>query len=109
MEAPSSPNLLSKHVHLLRTMSPGRRMMSAPGVTASTAIAASSLVRQSAGAGLRDGFLRERVVMLEDELKAAQKREGLLEEEAKQVGLSRGGEDRSKEASSMRLVGIDPS
>eukprot|EP00955_Chlamydomonas_euryale_P051703 354921-Chlamydomonas_euryale.AAC.22 len=41
--------------------------------------------RQSAAAGLKEGFMRERVWQLEAELKSALDKEGMLEAEAKQV------------------------
>ena len=61
-------------------MSPSRMGGGTMGGTMATAA-----LRQSAGMGLKEGFMRERVLQLEADLKAAGQREGLLETEAMQV------------------------
>ncbi|KAG1672779.1 hypothetical protein FOA52_002767 [Chlamydomonas sp. UWO 241] len=75
----------------------GLAMPASPGRTTSRGAATSTIgggpgspgmgakLRQSAGAGLKDGFMRERVWQLESELKGALEKESMLESEAKQV------------------------
>jgi hypothetical protein len=71
---------------LARAASPSRSMaiargVSAPGLSSPTKLA----LRQSAGDGLKEAFMRERVMQLEAELKSAQQKERVLEAEASQV------------------------
>lgn len=66
---------------LCRAVSPTK------GARASVNFAGLRAERQSAADGLKETFLRERLVQLEAELKAAQRKEGLLETDAKKVSF----------------------
>ena len=57
-----------------------------PGHTSMSFIASKVEQRSNAG-GLKEAFMRERVAQLEAELKGAHVRQGLVEDDAKRVGV----------------------